>query len=154
MALRVGEPPFSPSIWQSIELVLFQRLECGPFDGGCLALALALQRVLGGEIAVIEGRHRNFPLQAATWHPLEAQHAVLHLGPDLYLDAGGYATSSQLLARLPGSLLICGANAVRPYRVGDLPDTVADQETVGTLEIILRRRMEKRPTLVAQFRGF
>jgi hypothetical protein len=71
---------------------------CGAFDGGCLMVADALQQALGaGDIVGLMGHSRGPRTQrgaAITW-----QHAVLHVGFDLYLDGDGFSSEATLRRR-------------------------------------------------------
>gem|GEM_PF-3799437 len=50
------------------------HLECGPFDGGCFITAVALQNVLGGELASVRSREQ----------PDQDQHILLRLNSQIF----------------------------------------------------------------------
>lgn len=59
---------------------------CGWFDGGCYTFAVALNAVIGGEVCHVS-RAKDVP-----------DHAVVKLpGYDLYVDAGGVKSRTELL---------------------------------------------------------
>ena len=64
------------------------RLECGLLDGGCLVFALAAQAVIGGEVWVVRCRAGR------------AQHYVLRVGPDWFLDGDGVARGRTVRRRM------------------------------------------------------
>lgn len=100
----------------------------GPFDGGCLAFAMAMKKVLGsGEVYVVEG----------DWNgTTQAQHAVLKLHDDLYLDADGTDYGKDILKRLERDEHITNAH-LRPYKKGDLPEAPSDPEIVDKIAAYL-----------------
>lgn len=104
---------------------------CGPYDGGCVVLAQALQIVYGGDIFVIEGRwiRGGGDLRYA---PLMAHHAVLRLTgragrPARYADAGGAVPGEQMLAEFADLDGVDGEFvdlALRPMQPDDLESAV------------------------------
>ena len=66
--------------------LMLNSIGCGPFDGGCLIVAYALQVRLGGEICVLTRKDGS------------ADHAVLRLGK-LFFDADGMASEDEILQR-------------------------------------------------------
>lgn len=65
----------------------------GPFDGGCILFALALQRALKtGEMYMVMGSRIN-------GDDSEPQHAVLKIGDNQYVDADGVMSSVKLFNR-------------------------------------------------------
>ena len=58
----------------------------GAFDGGCLLVALSLQRVLGGELYALWSK--------SVTHD-QPEHALVRFG-DMFLDADGLATATEL----------------------------------------------------------
>lgn len=93
---------------EAIYDLLVNRVECGPFDGGCAIFARACQLRYWGEVGVLvrsDGR---------------ADHAVLRAG-NLFIDGDGPATSAaDIISRFNANE---GARALgyRPIRDGDLP---------------------------------
>jgi len=81
---------------------------CGPFDGGCLAYASALQSVIGGRIVVLVRREGI------------ADHAAVELG-DLLFDFNGPLPARKFITRYEAS----EHRKIDRYRAlgsGDLPD--------------------------------
>lgn len=101
--------------------ILLDEIDCGPFDGGCLVFAHALQQLHGGEVFVIEGRWKGLGHR----HPPAAQHAFLRCPDGTGLDAaGGSAIEDigQRFLRIEGLEETLEVTGVRPYAIGDLPD--------------------------------
>lgn len=121
--------------------LMIDRIDCGPFDGGCLVFAQALQHLHGGEVVVVEGR--CFSGWVAFREPeykgeLLAQHAVLALPDGTYMDASGRCSMSTMLARTAQSAkYVASADAIRPFREGDLEDAVRDDSLVVELAQLL-----------------
>lgn len=120
---------------------MIENLHCGPFDGGCLAFAQALEQIYGGEVFVIEGRVKW--ASEVSHGPVEAQHAVLSLPNGQFLDADGWASgAAQLIKRFnkkecdPFGLR---EGNLRPYRAGDLTKAPTSEETVKALAELLRQ---------------
>jgi hypothetical protein len=112
--------------------LMLERIECGPFDGGCLAFALALQRLHGGEIAVVEGRFFVPP------HISRAQHAVLALPDGTFMDASGRCAERTMLARTAAEARhVATADRIRPLQEGDLPEAARDDNLVADLARML-----------------
>ena len=57
---------------------LVDNTDCGPFDGGCLLVAQALKRVIGGEIYVIVDRNDTAD-HASALHRALQPHRTLNL---------------------------------------------------------------------------
>lgn len=103
---------------------MVQAHGCGLFDGGCLAVASALQQRLGGEVMVMVDEH-DF-----------AQHAVLAM--DGWAgDASGLKTQAQALGTFSlNELAPIGRDPVvrlRALQPGDLPEAPHDPELVAAL---------------------
>lgn len=92
---------------------------CGPFDGGCLVVARAMQRVFGGEVIVLtraDGR---------------ADHAVLDVGGQLW-DYDGPDAPADMLRRFNASEM-ASCVGYRPLQEGDLLEAVRDPVVEETL---------------------
>lgn len=123
-----------------------ERTGCGPFDGGCLAFAMALQRIFGGDIFVIDGSIAD--------NPPGAQHAVLQLPNGQFADFDGIADALTISRRfianafpLPGIFTL---SELRPLLPGDLPDAPCDESVVfalcramGVREQVVSRPMQR-----------
>jgi hypothetical protein len=80
---------------------------CGPFDGGCFLFALALKRVVDGDIWALTKKGI-------------AQHAIVKVSDDLYCDAGGFGSLSDMIKRIDESEgYQIGINGARPVASSD-----------------------------------
>lgn len=100
-------------------LVLGTKEGCGPFDGGCLALARAFEK-LGGEVAVLADRDDR------------AQHAVARFGRWL-VDFNGAFSENDMLEFFSKSELVC-VSSVRALRGGDLDEAYQHAALVDAIE--------------------
>jgi hypothetical protein len=75
---------------------LLEPWGCGPFDGGCVLFAEALQLAFGlGQLQGLMGYgHEEPPTTEPRW-----QHAVVILADDTYADADGLSTARTLRRR-------------------------------------------------------
>lgn len=103
---------------------IFEAAGCGPFDGGCLAYALALQRRIGGEIWVLTGENTDV-----------ADHAVVAQGGLLH-DFDGAAPPARLIRRFE-RLEGVATGGLRAFQEGDLPDAPQDAGLIERLSAIL-----------------
>lgn len=111
--------------------------ECGVFDGGCLMLAVALQRMLSGsELYGIWGIPKRFPTeQDADRHPQKSacQHALVSITPNFFMDGDGISASSRLLDRWEREELVDvrGLLALDPQQMQSAPfeEKTIDQMT-------------------------
>lgn len=106
--------------------------ECGPFDGGCVVTAQALQKVIGGDIVVLV-RPDN-----------RADHAAV-LKDDLLWDFDGPLAPDAFLKRfneteLSGMPFKCVSH--RPINAHDLSNAYRGDELVEKLEILFRQALE------------
>ena len=92
--------------------VLVGAVGCGPFDGGCVVVAQALQRVLGGEIRVLVRADDR------------ADHAVLELDGRLW-DFDGPDAPAVMVRRF-NEAERAHCTGYRPIRPGDLVDAIRD----------------------------
>jgi len=72
--------------------LLLDKLGCGPFDGGCIVMARALQIVHGGLLVVLLGR--SMPGSRP-----KAQHACVLLDDGRLIDADGPLEPQAFIAR-------------------------------------------------------
>jgi hypothetical protein len=120
---------------------MVRRIGCGPFDGGCLVFAQALQRVRGGDLFVVEGR--TFCGWSAAGKPqylgpVLAQHAVLGFQGGTFMDAFGRCEKRQMLLRTAHlTRFMASAIALRPLREGDLLEAARDDVFVDELAKVL-----------------
>lgn len=109
-----------------------QSIDCGPFDGGCVVFAQALQQIHGGEIHVLEGSW----IRVESGERPMAQHAVLKLPDGRYADADGIGTAQQIMDRFlenEGLGELLRLDDVRPMARGDLPEAIRDDGVVARL---------------------
>ncbi len=140
---RSTDPAWRRSVSTRIRAVcrseaLFRLLDpwsCGPFDGGCLMVAAALQHALGGELCGVMG----YPL---TPHgaPTVWQHAVVRIGSNAYADGDGISVERSLRQRWlrQESTIVCGfapmpPQAEWPSRYPDTPYDPATAERMADL---------------------
>lgn len=112
------------------EIVL--AADCGPFDGGCVVTAEALQRVIGGEIMVLIRPND------------QADHAVV-LKDDQLWDFDGPLPPVAFIQRfnateLSGMPFQCVG--YRPIRAIDLHKAYRGDELVERLEALFRQALE------------
>lgn len=95
--------------------LLVNTIGSGPFDGGCVVFAQALQMRYGGDIVVLTRDDTD-----------RADHAVVKLGSVL-IDADGAAPVREFIQRFQRNenVKIGGMRAIEP---GDLPDAPRDQQ--------------------------
>ncbi len=114
-------------IADDIAAELLAVAECGPFDGGCLAFARALQDVIGGDLVVLTRANGL------------ADHAAVHQGDWLW-DYAGPRARLQFIRRFASAEMRGNWRGVdiRPLREGDLLDAPDDPELVERLASLLR----------------
>lgn len=93
-----------------------RNFDCGPSDGGCLAMAQSIQLVLGGQIWVIEGAINSLEKQA--------QHAIVRLDDGRFIDAYGCGSMHSIIENFRSLTpwTIQSKLSLRPYANGDLPE--------------------------------
>lgn len=108
-------------------------VECGPFDGGCVIVAQALQRLVGGQICVLIGssmRHDS---------PEQPHHAVVKKGSKFW-DADGESTAEVLLARWQADEGI-NVTGIRKMLPGDLLEAPRNPQLSDRIYEYLRRKV-------------
>ena len=122
--------------------VMLDRIACGPFDGGCVAFAMALQRIHGGQIMVVEGR--SFSGWSSFRQPeyrgaLMAQHAIVVFPDGTAMDADGRCSMERMLRRTARLMRYAASvEGVRALRDGDLEDAPRDSALIHELVTLLR----------------
>lgn len=98
--------------------LLINTVDSGPFDGGCVAFARALQIKHGGDVVVLTANG-------------SADHAALYLNGKL-IDADGPAEPEDFIKRFMKNEYTSFSNktvdGVRPLRDSDLPDAPRSEE--------------------------
>jgi predicted GNAT family acetyltransferase len=102
--------------------LLINTIDSGPFDGGCVVFAQALQIKFGGEIMVLTGVHG-------------ADHAVLSLNGKL-IDADGPAEPNEFVHRFEKNEL-AKITGIRPIHSKDLPDAPRSTELATQIAKLL-----------------
>ena len=100
--------------------------DAGPFDGGCVLVAQALNLKYGGEIVVLVRADGG------------ADHAALRLS-DRYLDGDGMAASAADLLLRFNTVELGAAVSVRPLQGSDLPDAPRDLPAARRIAALLPR---------------
>ena len=96
-----------------IYTMLINTVDSGPFDGGCVVFARALQMKFGGDVMVLTGKHG-------------ADHAVLQLNGKL-IDADGPAEPKEFIRRFEQNEL-AQITGIRPIELNDLPEAPRSEE--------------------------
>lgn len=112
--------------------LLIDQIGSGPFDGGCVVFAQALQLKYGGDIVSLVGRTRPNG-------PMAAQHAALYLDGQL-IDADGPATPEKSIKRfVKNEMAFEGGSIsqVRPIESQDLPEAPRDQDLAAEIAKLL-----------------
>jgi hypothetical protein len=104
---------FPGSNKNKIYQLLVDAYNCGPFDGGCVIFARALQLKFGGDIIAL--CNRNI-----------AQHAVLYVS-DMLIDADGEGKPEDVIDRFADTEQEIITN-IRPLKDTDLSDAPRDEE--------------------------
>ncbi len=112
--------------------LLIDQTGSGPFDGGCVVFAQALQLKYGGDIVSLVGR-------TTPDGPEAAQHAALHLNRKL-IDADGPAEPEQFVKRFVQHEMASEGGSisqVRPIQSQDLPEAPRDQNLAAKIAKLL-----------------
>ena len=98
--------------------LLVNTVDSGPFDGGCVVFARALQIKYGGDVVVLTANG-------------SADHAALYLNGKL-IDADGAAEPKEFIKRFMKneypSYMNKTVDGVRPLQNNDLPDAPRNEE--------------------------
>jgi hypothetical protein len=90
--------------------------QCGPFDGGCVLVAQALQKIHGGNIVVLVDQND------------QAQHAAVAVDGKL-MDYSGADVPKHFVRRFAAQEHV-NITGIRPIRPGDLPEAPHDDDAV------------------------
>lgn len=113
--------------------ILEDHTEGGPFDGGCMTHAMAMQKVFGGDL---HGLHD---------HQGVVQHAVLrvpHGNTHIFLDANGPATDKEIMRRFSEDEMVPIAGH-RPLADNDLDEAVRSHEAAESIAGMARKILSK-----------
>lgn len=119
--------------------LLVDKINSGPFDGGCVIFAQALQQLLGGTVMVLVGKTSPDGV-------VQPQHAVLKLG-DKLVDADGALPANQFVARFErNELAVTGGTitGIRELADSDLPEAPRDQMLSSAVAHLLNPRHQPR----------
>lgn len=95
---------------------ILQPLDCGPFDGGCVLVAHALQQIHGGRVVVLTDADDR------------AQHAAV-LADGQLIDYDGAADPKQFVRRFEQNERV-RIQGIRAIRDTDLPDAPRDADLI------------------------
>jgi hypothetical protein len=122
-----------------VYVTMFKAIDCGPFDGGCVSFAMALQKVFGGDVYVICGRQG--PDLFGRSGGEGPQHAVLRLPDGRFMDAGTVGTAAEIINTF--NVEECFGrlrNAyIRQIEPGDLQDAPRDDALIDNLAALLAK---------------
>lgn len=124
------------SIWTNktkVYKLLLDKVGSGPFDGGCVVVADALQIRYGGDVVVLVGRAQAISKEEV------AQHAALLLNGRL-IDGDGALPPDQFVKRFIKNELTAGGSItmIRPIQPNDLPDAPRDLELSKIISKFIR----------------
>lgn len=103
--------------------ILVQATDSGPFDGGCVVFAQALQMLLGGDIVVLTNPKDR------------ADHAVVKVG-NTYWDFDGPTGGQDMLDRFARNEHT-KVTGIRPIENSDLPDAPRDAHAAARIASML-----------------
>jgi hypothetical protein len=109
--------------------ILLTNAGCGPFDGGCLVVARALQQIIGGEIVVLERAETG-----------AADHAAVFVD-DMLWDFDGPMNYMNFIARYQRNeldFMMARCGGFRSIKPGDLEDAPRSDFLVDQLSNIFR----------------
>lgn len=109
--------------------VLFNEIDCGPFDGGCLVFAMAMTKIYEGNVHVIVGKQNTHANSIAL-------HAIFAGKDGRFADADGWGTAEEVISRFVKNELPfgkCETMHLRPWQKEDLPDAPYNDGLVDRL---------------------
>jgi len=104
---------------------ILDQVECGPFDGGCLLVAKALQKIYGGKIVVLVDKNDR------------AQHAAVMQPNGKLVDYDGAAYPEKFIRRFEKNEL-AKITGTRDFKNSDLPTAARDFHLVPELVSALK----------------
>lgn len=118
--------------------LMVSTIDSGPFDGGCVTVAMALQMVFGGDIVVLVGvPHDNVKVEAA-------QHAALLLD-NILIDGDGPLPIKPFINRFVRSELahVGGViTGIRPIADDDLPEAPRDKQLAAQIAQLIPSKLK------------
>ncbi len=114
--------------------LLYKFIDSGPFDGGCVIFAQALQLLYGGEIYVLIGKAQRIVKNNS------ALHAFLKLG-NTAIDADGPTDIGKLIERFQENELQHAGGyvtSIRPIEAFDLPDAPRNTQLAKKIATLLK----------------
>lgn len=103
--------------------------DCGPFDGGCVLVAQALQKIHGGDIVVLINDRGN------------ADHAAVKIGNTL-IDFDGPLPVDRFIKRFEKNEHV-KITGIRPMESSDLPEATRNQSLLPKIVDLLSRKKSK-----------
>ena len=103
--------------------LLVDTIDSGPFDGGCVVFARALQMKHGGDIVVLINQRQ------------QADHAAVKLG-DILIDADGPAEINEFVKRFERNERV-NIVSIRPIQTTDLPNAPRNDEISKKISLLL-----------------
>lgn len=113
--------------------ILIDATGSGPFDGGCVVMAQAIQMKHGGDIVVLVGHAQHDTNEVA-------QHAAVKIG-NVLVDYDGAFEPSEFVKRFErNELAHAGGHitGIRPIQDSDLPDAPRDAEAAEHIAALLK----------------
>jgi hypothetical protein len=103
--------------------------DCGPFDGGCVLVAQALQKIHGGDIVVLINDRGN------------ADHAAVKLGNTL-IDYDGPLPVEKFIKRFEKNEHV-KIKGIRPMKDSDLPEATRNQSLLPKIVNLLSKGVKE-----------
>lgn len=113
--------------------ILLDTADSGPFDGGCVIMAEALQKKHGGDIVVLVGYMQPGGKEVA-------QHAAVKLN-NILVDADGAFEVNEFIRRFERNELSATGGkitSVRSIQAGDLPDAPRNEQAAEEISGLLK----------------
>jgi hypothetical protein len=141
MGLKETEKEYLARLLSNKEYYQFflDKHECGPLDGGCYAMARALQRVMGGDLHSVWGVSDDSHIEAVCSGSMQAQHLVLKVGEEFW-DADGRHTEEDLLSFWKATERV-GRVELRAFCKTDCPESSRDESLISQVAAYISEKM-------------